>query len=128
MGKISIYIKLVDGKLEYRDCEEHHGKTIETEVNPGDKISWVLDENSGISDLSGINIVGSADFLSKGPSKKAKDKWTAKVARKAAGEIAYNIFYSTGSGQINSDKTTLKSGTGFKDAGDEDPPIIKIKK
>jgi hypothetical protein len=129
MGKITIYIRLLaDGRLEYRDSEEHEGKTIETSVDPGDKITWTLDKDSGISDITGLNIVGTPGFMSKGPSKKAPDKWTAKVAKDATGEIAYYIFYAKEATQVKSAKVKLKAaGETAGNLKDEDPPIIRIK-
>jgi hypothetical protein len=127
MGKISIYISLVDGKLVYRDTEQHHGKTIETEANPGDGIIWTLDKDSGITDLTGINITGPFGFFSKGPSKKAFDKWTAKIAKKATDEVSYAIFYASGKVEGKTAKTKLKSAATAEQLKDEDPPVIKIK-
>lgn len=124
MGKITIYIKLVDGKLEYRDTEKHEGKTIETEANPGDKIIWTLDKDPGIKDLTGINIVGTPDFFSKGPAKKSNMEWAAKIAKKASGEVSYSIFYA---GNAVEASTKLKTATMVENTEDEDPPIIKIK-
>jgi len=126
MGKITVYIKLIDGKLDFRDTEKHQGKTIESIANPGDKIAWCLDKDAGIIDLTGINIVGTLDFLSKGPLKKAKDKWTARISKKATGEIAYTIFYTPGTDLAKKTKTKAKSAVNFKTT-DEEPPIIKIK-
>lgn len=128
MGKITIYIRLLaDGRLEYRDSEEHEGKTIETSVDPGDKIAWTLDKDSGISDITGMNIVGTPGFFSKGPGKKAPDKWTAKVAKDASGEIAYTIFYAKEAKQVTTAKAKLKSSTGTAETlQDADPPKIKI--
>ena len=121
MGRITIYISLKEGILQYRDSEKHQGKTIDTSVDPGDKIIWTLDKNSGISDLSGINIIGSCKFLSKGPAKKACDKWVSKVSKKAKGEIEYEIFVTA------SETKTKKSAMASKSAKEGTPSKIIIK-
>lgn len=98
MGTVKIYLKLQDGKLDYRDTEKHEGKTIISEVNPGDKVVWKLDENSGIKSIKDVSINGSAGFFNKGPKQKDAGKWNAKVAETATGEVSYNVSYESESG------------------------------
>jgi hypothetical protein len=123
MGKVTIYMSLINGVLNYRDSEKDKGTTIKTSVDPGDKIIWTLDKNSGISDISGINIIGSSDFLSKGPDKKSVEKWTSKVSKKATGEIAYDIFVTA---QNKEYKKSLPVEKNAKSV-DNDPPKIKVR-
>ncbi len=126
MGTIKIYIKLINNKLEYRDTEFHHGKNIETEVNPGDKIIWKLDQCSGIKEISDIAIAGDKSFFSKGPKMKDFDSWKAVVADTAKGEISYSV-----SGVSCYDKATfavksVKSGQA-EILKDEEPPKLILK-
>lgn len=118
MSKIKIYIKLVNGVLEYRDTEQHEGKTIETSVDPGDKIVWKQDDNSGIDAITGIT-VSNPEFFSKGPKQK-DDKWVAVVAESASGEISYTVEYDAK--EIVAAKAMTRGS-----AVDEDNPKIKIK-
>lgn len=117
MGKIKIYIKLLNGALEFRDTEQHEGKTIETSVDPGDKIIWKLEPDSGIAAITGIVVNGASDFFSKGPRPQKATKWMAKVSEKASGEISYSVQYEA--------KET-KVMTMTKD-GNNPPPKIIIK-
>jgi len=93
MGKIKIYLSLVEGELHYRDSEEHKGKTITSSVDPGDKITWKLDQCSGIKAITGIAIAGAKDFFKEGPQQKDFDSWKAEVSKKAKGEISYSVTY-----------------------------------
>ncbi|MBN1116007.1 MAG: hypothetical protein JXA77_02295 [Bacteroidales bacterium] len=122
MSKITIYLSLKDGKLNYRDSEKHHGKTINSIAKPGDKICWTLDENSGIKDLTGINIKGHENFFSKEPCKKSNEKWTATIAKGIKGEVAYFIFYS----EADSKKSMANKAAPLKEPAPIDPPIIKV--
>ncbi len=88
MGKIKIYLKLVDGVLQFRDSEQHHGQSIKTAVNPGDSIVWKLDQCSGITDITGIN-PSAETFFSEKPEKKDFDHWKAVISKKAKGDIYY---------------------------------------
>lgn len=123
MGKIFIYVKLVDGKLEYRDSEEHHGQKIVTTVDPGDEITWKLDKCSCISEIHDIVISGTKNFLHEGPIKIDFNEWWAKVnSPKIKGEISYTTI-------IHACKMEKKIKTGKKNGNSEDvkPPIIKPK-
>lgn len=126
MTKVTIYLSLKDGVINYRDSEKHKGKTIETSVDPGDKIIWTLDENSGIEDISGINIKGSCKFFAKGPCKKACDKWVAKVNKKAIKKeaIEYEMFVTATESKTKKTKISTKSA---KSAKGGDPPKLIIR-
>lgn len=89
MGKITIYLSLKDGELVYRDSEDHKGQTITTQVDPGDKITWKLDQCSGIKEITNITIRGTKGFFKEAPEKKDFDTWKAEVSKKAKGEIEY---------------------------------------
>jgi hypothetical protein len=91
MGKIKIYLSLLDGELFYRDSEEHKGHSIESSVDPGDSITWKLDQCSGIKAIKGITIEGQKDFFKDGPKQKDFNNWKAKVSKNAKGEISYLI-------------------------------------
>lgn len=124
MGTIKIYISLLDGKPEYRDTESHRGRTIETSVDPGDKIIWKLDKCSGIKEISNISIDGAAGFFSKGPKQKDFDRWKAIVAATAKGEVDYSITYETCDG----DKSTIVVKSGETEVlRDPETPKLVIK-
>lgn len=91
MGKVKIYVSLREGELYYRDSEEHKGHAIESSVDPGDSITWKLDQCSGIKEIKNITIVGEKDFFKDGPEQKDFDSWKADVSKKAKGEIAYVV-------------------------------------
>jgi hypothetical protein len=93
MGKIKIYLSLVDGELNYRDSEEHKGQTITTSVDPGDTITWKLDQCSGIKAITNIKVSGEKGFFKDGPEQKDFDSWKAEVSKKAKGEISYTVSY-----------------------------------
>lgn len=91
MGKIKIYLSLRDGELNYRDSEEHKGQTITTSVDPGDDITWKLDQCSGIKAIKNITIKGEKGFFKDDPERKDFDSWKAEVSKKAKGEISYVV-------------------------------------
>lgn len=124
MGTIKIYIKLVDGKPEYRDTEMHRGRTITTEVNPGDKIVWNLDQCSGIKELKDLNIIGDTGFFQKPPKKKDFDRWNAKVSKTAKGSIEYKFDIEKCDG---SEATIVARSMQSDTTREEDPPKIIIK-
>ena len=129
MGKKTIYIKLINDVLHYRDSESDHGKTITTDAQPGDKILWTLDAESGINDITGINIIGdNPQFFGKGPSKKATDLWKAKIGHKVTGDVTYQLYYTSASGTsaVKTATVTMKSA-GSEPVQDEQPPQIRIK-
>ena len=82
---------MVDGSLEYRDSENHHGKTITTHVKPGGTIIWKLDRNPGITEITNITIKGDEAILKEKPTKIDFDHWEAVAADKGDGELAYYI-------------------------------------
>ena len=123
MGKVTIYLSLKDGKLEYRDSEKHSGKSIKTKVKPGTRIIWTLDKKSGIADISGINIMGSCKFFTSGPAKKSCDRWVARVAKKASGEVEYEMFVVAEKTKKKS-KEAEKSTKSAKGTNDSPPTII----
>jgi hypothetical protein len=91
MGKIKIYLSLREGELYYRDSEEHKGHTIDSSVDPGDSITWKLDQCSGIKAITNITVEGQKDFFKDGPDQKDFDSWKAEVSKKAKGEISYVV-------------------------------------
>lgn len=124
MGKIKIYMKLVDGVMHYRDNEQDHGTAITTKVDPGDTIIWKKDRNSGIKQIKRLIISGPDDFLTGKPKKGILSDWKASVSRDAKGEISYKPV-------IND--TTIEAE--FKAAGEPlavksepEVPILRIKK
>lgn len=120
MGTIKIYLKLVDGNLEYRDTESHRGRTITTEVNPGDKIVWKLDQCSGIKELNDIHVSGSSGMFEHPPKKKDFDRWKARIGKGATGEVTYYFDITKCDGKSDkivmsvSDTEQLKSDDGAK--------------
>ena len=123
MGKIKIYIKLVDGVLEYRDSETQHGKTITTEVNKGDNIIWTLDKCSGISEITKITINESTEFFSEGPEKLDFYEFKAEVSKKAKGQVTYDISY------VTCGSSAIITGTPIKPMikPNSEPPVIVVK-
>lgn len=91
MGKIKIYLSLLEGELYYRDSEEHKGHSIESSVDPGDSITWKLDQCSGIKAIKGIAIEGQKDFFKDGPKQKDFNNWKAVVSKNAKGDISYVV-------------------------------------
>jgi hypothetical protein len=121
MGKVTIYIKLVDGTLMYRDSEDDKGHSIKTSVDPGDTIIWKLDKCSGISELTKLNILKAPkDFFSEKPKKIDFNEWKAKVSKKATGEVSYQPEYT----KCESSTLSSKKKDGVRD---EAPPSIRIK-
>ncbi len=123
MTKVTIYLSLKDGELFYRDSEDNSGKEIKTPVKPGTTISWCLDENSGINNLSGINIDGAANFFAEGPCKQEWNCWSAKVGEETEGTISYQIYY-TKDGEESSVKT--KKSVDVITSADAPQIIIRI--
>ena len=127
MGKVTIYIKLIDGKLVYRDSEKDHGHTIKTKVRPGDKVTWKLDQCADICELTDIKITGSEDFFQKPPKQKDFNEWKASVSLKAQGEITYQPDYKDcGSCTEKSATFSVTSTVEKSDVCDEDPPTIIV--
>ena len=91
MGRVKIYLKMVDGNLQYRDSEGHKGNTITTDIKHGRKIIWKLDRHSGISEISDITIKGDDGILKEGPKKLDFDRWEAIGSDSGKGELAYNV-------------------------------------
>ena len=124
MSKATIYLSLKNDKLEYRDSEKHSGKSIATKVKPGTKVIWTLDKKSGIKDISGMNIVSSGRFFSKGPFKKSGNKWQARVSRKAKGEADYEMFIVPENSTTKKSSVTLKT---VRESSDGNPSKIIIR-
>ena len=123
MGKIKIYIKLVDGVLEYRDSESQHGKSIITSVDPGDTVIWKLDKCSGISEITKVIINESTNFFSEGPEKIDFDEFKAEVSKHATGRVIYELtVVSCIKGEA---PITLKFNANV--APRTDPPAIVVK-
>ncbi len=112
MTKVTIYLSLKDGELFYRDSEDNSGKDITTPVKPGTTISWCLDENSGINNLSGINIDGAASFFAEGPCKQEWNCWSAKVGQEIEGEIKYEFYYTADDTFVDTKKTAPVNSKG----------------
>lgn len=91
MGRVKIYLKMVNGSLQYRDSEGHKGNTITTHVKPGGKIIWKLDRHSGISEISDITIKGDDGILKEKPKKLDFDHWEAIGSDSGEGQLAYNV-------------------------------------
>lgn len=119
MGKYTVYLSLKEGVLHYRDNDNKNN----LQALPGKKIVWTLEENSGISDISGINIPNACDLLRCGPEKKSCTTWVARINKKASGQLACQLFVSpveesSKSGEIKTKSTSSK---------DYDPPQIIIR-
>lgn len=125
MGKVKIYLSIVDGTLYYRDSEDDHGHKIDSTVDPGDKVVWKLDKDSGIEEITDIKINGSSDFFSKGPTKKDSSKWKAVVSEQATGTIEYIV--STIPACEDNKSISTKSPIPKNCVETEDNPKISIK-
>jgi len=111
MANITIFLKVDQvGHLHLRDSEGHSGEdNITTDAGDGDTILWTLEENSGISKITGINAKpGSQNLFSEGPSRISDSEWRGLINSDASGEESYYIEYN------------LADGTPMKD----DPRII----
>ncbi len=124
MTKVTIYLSLQDGKLYYRDSEDNSGDKITTPVKPGTKIEWRLDKNSGINNLTGINIDGDANFFKKGPCKEDWDCWSAQVGKETEGTISYELFFT----KDESDEASVvaKKSAAIKSDGSGSKIIVRI--
>lgn len=91
MSKTVIYLKLVNGTLEYRDNEGHHGKNITSHVKYGGKIIWKLDRHSRIWEITDITVSGDMGILKEKPKKIDFDHWEAVGADKGEGKLAYTV-------------------------------------
>ena len=91
MSVVKIYLRLVNGGLEYRDSEGHHGKTITTHLKPGNKIIWKLDRHSRISEIKNITIQGDDAILKEKPVKLDFDHWEAIGAGSGEGQLSYVV-------------------------------------
>ncbi|MFT3739054.1 MAG: hypothetical protein QM786_09870 [Breznakibacter sp.] len=123
MGKITIYLSLKDGELDYRDSENHKGQTITTSVDPGDKIVWKLDQCSGIKEITNITINGPEDFFKEGPEQKDFDTWKAEVSKRATGEIEYSIEIECCESCVDTKSSSPSNIPNVREAA---PPKIKV--
>ncbi|SMG34307.1 hypothetical protein SAMN05661096_02233 [Marivirga sericea] len=99
-----INIKKQEGNdhLYLTDNEGHAGKdTITTTVKNGDTVTWKLDPNGGIDQITGITAKpGSQNLFSEGPApvdiKDPKTDWTGTIGKDATGSESYTIAYKIG--------------------------------
>lgn len=120
MSKTVIYLKLVNGTLEYRDNEGHHGKSITSHVKYGGKIIWKLDRHSRISEINSITVSGDDAILKEKPKKIDFDHWEAVGADKGEGKLAYSVQVD---GCKECGEEVLTEGNGLRDP---DLPFIKL--
>ncbi len=83
----TIYLSLNNGILEYRDTEGNSALT--THAKHNSKIIWKLDENSGISEITGIKIHGDTSILNGKPRKVDFNQWEARASDEGEGEVSY---------------------------------------
>ncbi|WP_375578545.1 hypothetical protein ABWH96_16160 [Marivirga tractuosa] len=95
--------------LYLTDNEGHAGKdTITTTVKPGDTVTWKLDPNGGIDQITGITAKpGSQNLFSEGSApvdlKDPKTDWTGTIGKDATGTESYTIAYKIGNQQYADD-------------------------
>ena len=111
-------IKQKDGKviLHLKDNEGHdRDKTITTDINPGGKITWELDNNSDIKEIIDIYPKeGSQNIFAEKPQPVAgTNKWEGIVAKEASGKESYNIRfrYKDDSEEVNDPIVRIKPPT-----------------
>ena len=113
MATVTIYLSVKEtGHLYLRDSEGHSGEdNITTYVSAGDTVIWTLDENSGISKITGINSKqGSKNLFSEGPNRISDTEWKGTIASDASGEESYNIEYNLSDGSPMKDDPKLIVG------------------
>ena len=124
MNTITIYISMVDGKLNYRDSEGLKGEKITTNAKQGDKIIWKQEQGLRAKELSGILISGAKNFFKNSPKRKDFDCWEAMVSNTAEGEVYYKVSFDECIGEesrlsVVNEVATLES--------DHDTPKVIIK-
>jgi hypothetical protein len=120
MAKLTIYLKQVNGHLEYRDSENHQGQTITSHVKPGSKIVWKLDKCSGITEINSITIKGDEAILNGKPRKKDYDHWEARAADKGEGEVSYIVNV------VKCEKCAQEEAAMTQKMGDPEPPKLRV--
>jgi len=120
MGKYIVYLSLKEGVLHYRDSDNKNP----LQALPGKQIVWTVDENSGIADISGINIPNACKMLRCGPEKKSCTMWVARIHKKASGQLACQLFVTPIEESSSSGVIKTKSATSKRD---DDPPQIIIR-
>lgn len=120
MSKTVIYLKLVNGMLEYRDNEGHQGKSITSHVKYGGKIIWKLDRHSRISEITSITVSGDEAILKEKPKKIDFDHWEAVGADKGEGKLAYTLQVD---GCKECGEDVLADGSGLKSP---DLPLLRL--
>lgn len=114
-----IYIKLNNGTLEYRDSEGHSGDTITTHAKHNGKIVWKLDQCSGISEITGIQLQGNLNILNGKPRKVDFNQWEVRASDQGEGEVSYTVEVVKCEKAIDETVTTQ----GLKDPK---PPILRV--
>ena len=120
MAKVTIYLKQVNGNLEYRDSEGHCGKSIVSHAKPGSKIVWKLDKCSGLTEITGITIKGDTSIINGKPRKKDFDHWEARAADHGEGEISYDVNVLKCENCAHEEDMTAQK------LGDPTPPTIRV--
>lgn len=88
-------------ELKLKDNQGHDpgNNKLETDVSPNDTVKWQLDENSGLSEITGIResdpsqlqYKGSQSLLA-GPAKNNKGIWEATVVSKSPGKDKFQNY------------------------------------
>lgn len=88
-------------ELKLRDNQGHNpgNNKLTTEVGPDEPVIWQLDENSGLSEITGIKssdsnkqqYKGSQDLLA-GPAKNNKGIWEATVVSQSPGKDKFQNY------------------------------------
>ncbi len=124
MGKVRIYMKVIDGVINYRDSESNYGTSITTLVKPGDTVIWERDRNSGISKIEEVSVEGQESFFDKKPKKGFLTSWKASVRQDATGQVTYKPYVKDNTAVKAEFKST---GETAKQLNDPDGPVIRVK-
>ena len=103
MAENIIYVKRNGNsyELKLRDNQGNNpgNNKLETKVDPDDKVKWQLDENSGLSEITGIRESDSSDpkyrnsqNLLAGPAIKNNGIWEANVVSRSPGKDKFENY------------------------------------
>ena len=106
MAIITIVLKVdEEGHLRLMDTEGHSSEdNITTVVRSSDTVFWILDENSGISEITNIGAKpGSKNLFAEGPKPLSGSEWKGVIGSETKGSESYFIEYILEDGKRTTD-------------------------